>query len=79
MIDGRPAGSIADDQAVKLLVEAGRHTLRLRSSGRFTSPERSFEAAAGEVVGFTCQGPLVWPQAAAAVIMPGLWIGLKQR
>jgi hypothetical protein len=47
--------------------------------GRFTSPERSFEAAAGEVVGFTCQGPLVWPQAAAAVIMPGLWIGLKQR
>jgi len=77
LLDGKPAGSIADDDAARLPVEPGHHTLRL-SSGRFTSPERSFEAADGEVVSFTCHAPLVWPQAAAAVIVPGLWISLRQ-
>jgi hypothetical protein len=51
------------------------HTLRL-SSGRSTSPERSFDAADGEVVSSTC--PLIWPQAAAAVVVPSLWISLRQ-
>jgi hypothetical protein len=77
LLDGKPAGSIADDAAVKLPVEPGNHTLRL-SSGRFTSPERSFEAADGETAHFTCHAPLLWPQAAAAVIAPGLWISLRQ-
>ena len=45
-------------------------------SARFTSPERSFEAADGEVVSSTC--PLIWPQAAAAVVVPSLWISLRQ-
>ncbi len=77
LLDGEPAGSIANDQGVELPVEPGQHTLRL-SSGRFTSPERPFGAAGGEVVSFTCHAPLVWPQAAAAVIVPGLWISLRQ-
>lgn len=46
LLDGKPNGSIADDGAARLPVEAGHHTLRL-SSGRFTSPERSFDAADG--------------------------------
>ena len=77
MIDGNPAGSIADDDAARLPAGPGHHTLRL-SSGRFTSPERSFDAAEGEVVSFTCHGPVVWPQAAVAVVVPGLWISLRQ-
>jgi hypothetical protein len=79
MIDGNPAGSIANDQAVKLPVEPGRHTLRLRSSWNFASPERSFEAADGEVVSFSCHAPLFWPHAVASLIKPDLWIALKQR
>jgi hypothetical protein len=77
LLDGKPAGSIANDRGVELPVEAGHHALRL-SSGRFTSPERSFDAADGQVVSFTCHAPLFWPQAAAAVVVPGLWISLRQ-
>jgi len=77
LLDGKPAGSIANDQVVELPVEPGQHSLRL-SSGRFTSPERQFGAADGEVVRFTCRAPLLWPQAAVAVIVPGLWISLRQ-
>ncbi len=75
--DGKPAGSIADDDAARLSAGAGHHALRL-SSGRFTSPERFFDAAAGQVISFTCHAPLIWPQAAAAVIVPGLRISLRQ-
>jgi hypothetical protein len=78
MIDGKPTGSIADGDAVRLTVEPRHHILRLRSPGRFTSPVRSFEAADGDVVSFTCHAPLLWPQAAAAVIVPGRWISLRQ-
>jgi len=77
LLDGKPTGSIADDDAARLSAEPGHHTLRL-SSGRFISPERSFDAADGQVVSFTCHAPLVWPQAAAAVVVPSLWISLKQ-
>jgi hypothetical protein len=78
MMDGNVAGSIANDQAVKLPVKPGRHTLRLRSSWHFASPQRSFEAADGEVVSFSCRAPLIWPQAAVSLIKPDLWIALKQ-
>ena len=77
LLDGKPAGSIADDRVVELPVEPGKHALRL-SAGRFTSPERYFDAAAGETVSFTCHAPLLWPQAAAAIVVPGLWISLRQ-
>ncbi len=77
LLDGKPAGSIPNDRVVELSVEPGQHSLRL-SLGRFTSPERQFAAADGEVLRFTCRAPLLWPQAAAAVIVPGLWISLRQ-
>ena len=77
LLDGKPAGSIADDGAARLPAGPGHHTLRL-SSGRFTSPERSFGAADGQVVSFTCHAPRMWPQAAAAAIVPGLRISLRQ-
>lgn len=77
LLDGKPAGTIADDGAARLPAGPGHHTLRL-SSGRFTSPEQSFGAADGQVVSFTCHAPLIWPQAAALVIVPGLRISLRQ-
>jgi hypothetical protein len=77
LLDSKPTGSIADNDAARLPVEPGHHTLRL-SSGRFTSPERSFDAAEGEIVSFSCHAPMFWPHAAAAVIVPSLWISLRQ-
>ena len=54
------------------------HTLRLNSQ-RHHSPERSFEAAEGQVVRFSCRGAMIWPQYVAALIKPDLWISLKQQ
>jgi hypothetical protein len=76
-IDGKIAGSVASQQTVELSVEPGHHTLRL-STHRHFSPERSFEAAAGQVVSFWCRAATLWPVYLAALIRPDLWISLKQ-
>jgi ABC-type transport system involved in multi-copper enzyme maturation permease subunit len=77
LIDGSVAGSIAAKQTVELPVAPGHHTLRLTSQ-RHHSPERSFDAAEGQVVSFSCRAAVVWPQYVAALIKPELWISLKQ-
>ncbi|MHB1535516.1 MAG: ABC transporter permease [Acidimicrobiales bacterium] len=76
-IDGNVVGSIADQKTVELPVEAGHHTLRL-SSHRHFSPERSFDAADGQVVSFWCRAAMLWPMYVAALIKPDLWISLRQ-
>ena len=76
-VDGDVVGSIANQKTVELPVEVGRHTLHL-SSRRHSSPERSFEAADGQVVRFCCRAPTWWPMYLAALIKPALWISLKQ-
>jgi hypothetical protein len=76
--DGKRIGSINKlDQTVEIPVEPGHHTLRIRS-GRYSSQERAFDVADGEVVSFLTHGPLVWPVYAAAIIKPDLGISLKQ-
>ena len=77
VIDGNVVGSIASQRTVELPVEPGRHALRLRSHGHF-SPERSFEAADGQVVSFSCRAATLWPMYLAALVKPDLWIFLKQ-
>jgi ABC-type transport system involved in multi-copper enzyme maturation permease subunit len=76
-IDGDVVGSIASQKSVELRVDAGHHTVRL-SSHRHSSPQRSFEAAAGQVVRFRCRAATLWPRYVAALIKPDLWISLKQ-
>jgi hypothetical protein len=77
-LDGNSIGSInKGDEPHEIPVEAGHHTLRIRS-GRFSSHERSFDGADGEVVNFRTHGPLVWPVYAAAVLKPDLGIWLKR-
>ena len=56
--------------------EPGHHTLRIRS-GRYSSQERSYDVADGEVVNFRTHGPLVWPVYVASIIKPDLAISLK--
>jgi hypothetical protein len=78
-LDGGVVGTIAAGQTVELPIEKGHHTLRL-SSDRHHSPERSLEAADGQVVSFTCRTAVAfWPVHVAAAIKPDLWISLKQQ
>jgi hypothetical protein len=75
--DGERIGSIDKlDETIEIPVESGHHTLRIRS-GRYSSQERSYDVADGEVVNFRTHGPLVWPVYVASIIKPDLAISLK--
>jgi hypothetical protein len=77
LLDGKASGSVAHRETTELAVAPGRHTLRLRS-GRQFSPERSFDAAEGEVTNFSCHGARLWFIYVAALVKPGLGISLTQ-
>jgi hypothetical protein len=77
-IDGIAVGEVEPRETVDVAVAPGHHTLQLKQ-GRHRSPERSFDVAAQEVVGFYCRGPRYgWPQFVAALVKPDLWISLKR-
>jgi hypothetical protein len=78
IVDGTVAGSIARQETVEVPIEPGRHTLRIKTSRRFHSPERSFEAADETDVRFHCRSAMFWPVWLAALVKPDLWISLKQ-
>jgi len=77
-LDDTAAATIPRGQTVELSIERGYHTLEIRSE-RHHSPQRSFQAAEGEVVDFSCRAARFWPQWVAALLKPDLWISLKQR
>ena len=54
------------------------HTLRVKGSGRFGSPERSFDAADGLEIRFSCHSARYWPLMLAALIKPDLWVTLRR-
>ena len=77
-LDGESGGSMDKiDATVEIAVEPGRHTLRIRT-GRYSSPERSFHIADGELVNFRTRGPLVWPVYVASLVAPNIGISLKR-
>ena len=77
-LDGSSVGSMAKlDETIEIPVEPGRHTLRM-VSGRYSSPQRSFDIASGELVGFRTHGPLVWPVYVTALLKPDLGISLRR-
>ena len=77
-VDGRQVGMLASREVVEVAVPPGRHTVRLRS-GRYFSPQRTFEVAENETVDFAGHGPRYWPLALASLFKPDLWISLHQR
>ena len=77
-VDGKQVGTLANREVVEVAVVPGRHTVRLRS-GRYCSPERTFEVAENETTDFTCHGPRYWPLLLASLVKPDLWISLHQR
>jgi hypothetical protein len=76
-IDGIVVGGVSRRETVQLPVEPGHHTLRLRS-GRQLSPDRSFNAAEGEVINFSCHGARIYPIYVASIIKRDLGISLKR-
>jgi hypothetical protein len=77
-LDGNSVGSINKlQETVEIPVEPGHHTLRIRT-GRYSSPERRFDVADGELVNFRTRGPLVWPVFVASIVAPNLGISLKR-
>ncbi len=76
-LDGAVVGELANRETVEVAIRPGHHSLRL-AEGRRVSPERSFDVAQGEVIGFRCHSPRFWPQMVAAQLKPDLWISLKQ-
>jgi hypothetical protein len=76
-LDGLPAGSIDRNQTVELPVEAGRHTLQVRT-GRYSSHVQSFDAADGTNIRFRCNGAILWPQYVASLFVPTIGLKLKR-
>jgi ABC-2 type transport system ATP-binding protein len=55
VIDGTVVDSISRGDTLELPVEPGHHALQVRANGLLASPERSFDARNGHVVGFSCR------------------------
>jgi hypothetical protein len=77
LVDGKSVGSIKYGETAETPLEPGRHTLRIRA-GRYSSRDRSFNAADSEIVSFRCHGAMVWPRYAASLVKPDLGISLKR-
>lgn len=75
LVDGRVAGTVDYRDQAETAVEPGQHTLRLQA-GRYSSRDRSFDAADGQVVSFRCHGAMLWPRWVLSLFLPNLGIAL---
>jgi hypothetical protein len=75
VLDGERVGSVDMNDTFEIPVEAGRHTVQVRS-GRNSSRTTSFTAADGAVVAFRCTGKRFLPIFLASFVVPSLAIAL---
>jgi hypothetical protein len=75
VVDGERVGSVEMNATTEVAVEAGRHTLQVRS-GRKSSSTETFDAADGEIVASRCTGKRFLPIFLASFIVPGLALKL---
>jgi hypothetical protein len=75
VLDGTSIGAVEHSQTVEATIDSGRHVLRIRS-GRYSSHNRTFDAADGEAAGDRCHGAMVWPRWVASFVKPDLAIAL---
>lgn len=78
VVDGQPVGSVEMNGTVEIAVEAGRHTVQVRSGRKSSRPEM-FDAAEGETVAFRCTGKRFLPIFLASFVAPSLALKLKRR
>ena len=77
VLDGQPAGSIDRHRTVEVPVDAGAHTLQVKT-GRYSSPARTFDAADGANIKFRCNGAILWPQYVVSLLVPTIGLRLNQ-
>ena len=77
VVDGTPVGSLDLHETTEVPIDPGHHTLRIRS-GRYSSRQRSFDVADGEMVTFQLHGANLWPIYVASIVKPDLGISLKR-
>jgi hypothetical protein len=77
LVDGRSVRSFDRHETVEIPLEPGHHTLRMQA-GRYSSPDRSFDVADGEVINFRSHGAMIWPTYVASIVKPNLAISLKR-
>ncbi len=71
VVDGQRAGSVEMNETTEMPIEAGRHTLQIRS-GRNSSRTLTFEAAENRAVSFRCTGKSPLPIFLASFVGPSL-------
>ncbi len=74
-VDGQRVGALEPHETVDIPVEPAHHTLRIRA-GRYSSHDRSFDVAQGEVVSFRVHGAMLWPRYVVSMVKPDLAISL---
>jgi hypothetical protein len=77
LLDGQHAGSIEMNRSIEIPVEAGRHTLQIRS-GRKSSRTRTFEVGDGQTVAFRGTGKSFLPIFLASFVVPRLALQLRR-
>src|SRR6516225_9143582 len=75
IVDGERVGSVEMNDTIEIPIEAGRHSLQVRS-GRDSSGTKTFEAAEGEVVSYRCTGKRFLPIFLASFVVPRLALTL---
>jgi hypothetical protein len=74
-VDDKSVGALEPHETVDIPVEPAHHTLRIRA-GRYSSRDRSFDVADGEVVSFRVHGAIIWPRYVVSMVKPDLAISL---
>jgi hypothetical protein len=77
-VDGQSVGELEYRDAVETPVEPGHHTLRI-STGRYSSLDKTFDVAEGDMANFRCHGASWWPRFVASLIKPDLAISLRRQ
>lgn len=78
LIDGQRAGSVDMNDTIEIPVEAGPHTLQVRS-GRNSSRTQTFEAVENHTVAFRCTGKSFLPIFLASLLVPSLALQLRRQ
>ena len=77
VVDGLHAESLEMNDSIEIPIEAGRHTLKVRS-GRMSSRTRTFDVADNQTVAFRCTGKSPLPIFLASFLFPSLALQLRR-
>ena len=77
VLDGEVIDRIERGDTIEAMIEAGRHSLRVRG-GRYSSRSHAFEIVEGGVISFRCHGAMMWPRYVASIVRPDLAVSLHR-